>query len=129
MSSKVTINGRTVNLPSGKNVSIINNVIYINGKRWEDPENGEFKQTVKIVVSGDLLSLDTDGEAEVQGNVMGDVDAGNGASIGGDVRGSVKAGNSLTVRGSVGGDARAGNSIHCGNIAGSAKAGGGITRS
>lgn len=107
----ISINGKRINVPNGANVSIRNNVVYINGERWEDSENGQFKETVHLNVEGNLINLSTDGSATVNGNITGNLSTGG----------------SGTISGSVGGNVAAGGSIRCGTVHGSAMAGGSIT--
>jgi len=104
------INGKQVSVPPGASITMVNNVIFINGVRWEGEENGSFKQSILIRLEGEVVDLHTDNAAEIVGNVTGDVDAGNSCTVYGNVQGNVKAGNSIDCR-NIGGNAKAGNSI------------------
>lgn len=99
----ITINGKTY---VGSNISVVNDRVIIDGKPVEDPGKG----IVSIKIEGDLSSLHSDLAVTVNGNVQGNVDAGNSVTCG-NVQGSVKAGNSVNC-GDVGGSAKAGNSVN-----------------
>lgn len=101
----VTINGVTYD---GTNVKVVNNKVWIDGKRVDNAEPDK-NQILKVHVYGDLNNLDADGSVTVLGNVAGDIDAG----------GSVQARN-------VGGDIDAGGSVKCGKVGGSIDAGGSV---
>lgn len=100
----ITINGKTY---VGNNISVVNDRVIIDGKPVEDPGKG----IVSIKIEGDLASLHSDLAVTVNGNVQGDVEAGNSVTCG-NVKGNVKAG----------------NSVNCGDISGTAKAGNSVTR-
>jgi len=55
--SSISINGKTFTIPSGKNISIVNGVVSVDGKVITD-------------------SVQTDCSVDVIGNVQGNVDAG-----------------------------------------------------
>lgn len=101
----IKVNGKTIRV-NGSNISIRNDVVMADGKVVSD---GEVSGVVEIQVEGDLVTLDTDCSATVNGEVHGNVSAGNSVHAG-DVKGSVRAGNSVHC-GSVGGDIHAGNSV------------------
>lgn len=127
MPFKIRINGVELDVPPGSTCSIRNNVIFINGQRWDSAGNGEWKRSVNLVVEGDPVSVQADGAVEINGDVAGNVDAGNGLVVTGNVGGSAKAGSSLSC-GDVGGDVKAGNSVRCGAVKGSVKAAGNVTQ-
>ena len=107
MSATVTINGKTY---TGKtSVKVINNVVYIDGK----PVDGEtHTEPVKIEITGDLLSVKSDGPVSVTGDIHGDVDCGGSLKCGGSIGGSVDSGGSVTCKGNISGDVDAGGSIN-----------------
>ena len=65
------------------------------------------------------------GSAEIEGEISGNVNAGDGITCG-DIGGDANAGDGIAC-GNIGGDANAGDGIACGNIGGNANAGDGIT--
>ena len=91
----VTVNGKTVNIPSGS-VSISNNKIFVNGKEYvsDDFKDVLTNQVVNITINGDCESVECNGKAEVKGNVSGNVSAGDSVRCG-NVRGNVNAGDSV----------------------------------
>ena len=102
MSGNVTING---NIYEGNDIVIKNNNVYINGRK----QISNVKKELKIIVTGNLASLDCGGSATVNGDVLGDIDCGSSCKCN-DVGGDVDAGSSV-VCGNVGGDVDAGGSI------------------
>ena len=100
----VTING---NVFSGRNIVISGDSVIIDGKQVLEGVSG----IVNVVVTGDLSSLKSNSSVEVNGNVLGDVDAGGSISCG-DVSGDVDAGGSVNC-GNIAGDVDAGGSVNC----------------
>lgn len=100
----INVNGKSITV-SGNNISVINDKVYVGGKLVEEGLSGN----VTISFEGDLASLKVDGSATVNGNILGNVDAG----------GSVKCGN-------VGKSVDAGGSVNCLDIGGDVDAGGSI---
>lgn len=107
---RISINGSTVEVPDGASISVRDNTLYVNGSRWDGPDNGAFRGSVLVRVEGVLSRLQTDGSAEVRGEVRGDVTCGNNCVVHGPVTGSVDAGNNA-VCGRVAGRASAGNTL------------------
>ena len=106
--NNVNINGRTINVPDGASVSIINNRVIVDGVEWS--EQGEDLQgVVRVEITGYVENLRTDASVTVHGNVNGDVDAG----------GAVKCGK-------VAGNVRAGGSVKCDDVGLSVNAGGSV---
>jgi len=102
----ITINGKTY---SGNSIQVSGNAVYIDGK-LADEEGDSTTRIVKIIVEGDLVSVNAErGSVEVRG----------------DVGTFVKAGGSVACK-NVGGDADAGGSINCGNVSGDVDAGGSV---
>lgn len=99
----ITINGKTY---QGNSVSVVNNVVYVDGKRVDDKELP--KTILQIDVQGTLGELKTDAS----------VNCGN-------VTGSVEAGGSVNCD-SVGGNVNAGGSVNCDTVRGSVNAGGSV---
>lgn len=123
--NQITVNGRTISVPSGCSLSVINNVVYVDGQRWEgDPLEGTHHT---FDVQGTLLSLKVDqGDVTVHGSVQGNVDSGGSVTCG-NVDGFVSAGGSFRG-GHVNGNVSAGGSVTCEDIAGNVSAGGSIRR-
>lgn len=120
----ITVNGRSINIPDGANVSIINDVVIVNGKPWDG--NEKLSGIVRVEVQGSLMSLNVErGSVEVHGDVHGNVNCGAGAKVDGNVKGSVDAGASVTCN-DVGGDVDAGGSVKCGKVGGDIDAGGSV---
>ena len=82
--SKIVVNGHTI---VGRNVSIVNGVVTVDGKVVELPDAKE----IKIVVEGDLGSLRVDaGDVSVQGS-CGEVEVNQGSvTVAGDVKGEIQ---------------------------------------
>lgn len=98
----ININGRTYR---GSSVSIIDGVVFIDGKQQEGAVSG----VVEIrVVEGVLGELQTDASVSC-----------------GEVRGNVRAGGSVRC-GAVGGSISAGGSVNCDAVSGSIRAGGSV---
>lgn len=90
------------------NTTVKNGKVFINGKRVDTID----ESSPPIEIKGALVSLESDNEVTVNGNVGSYVRAGNSVTVSGDVRGNVEAGNSVTA-GRVLGKASAGNSVNC----------------
>ena len=90
-----------------KDISIVNNRIYINGEEYV-PKN---KNVSEIEFEGTVNSLTADCSFTIKGNVNGDIDLGGSLSITGDVEGDIDAGGSVSIIGSHKGDVDAGGSI------------------
>lgn len=99
----ITINGKTY---QGNSVSVINSVVFIDGKRIDDKDLP--KTILQIDVTGTLGELKTDASVNCD-NVTGNVEAG----------GSV---NCDRVNGNV----NAGGSVNCDTVGGSVNAGGSV---
>lgn len=64
----VTVNGKTYNIPNGGSVSVIDNVVYCNGKIITDCNKLEAKE-ISIVVQGDNNTVSSDlADITVNGN-------------------------------------------------------------
>lgn len=111
MSSIVTVNGRTYNLPNG-NVSVIGNIVYCNGKIVTDCNEFDSKE-ITITIQGDNNTVNSEGaNITVNGNAnnvstkSGDIwiggDANDVSAVSGDIEviGSVH-GNCKTVSGDI----------------------------
>jgi hypothetical protein len=110
--STVSVNDRTINIPDGRNVSIINGVVMVDGKAYTDePEPGK-PLSIDIKVSGPLANL------EVKGN--------NTKVTCGDVKGSVRTSGSVKA-GNVGGDVKTQGSVTCGDVGQGVKTMGSVT--
>lgn len=100
----VTINGTTY---EGNNVKVINDKVWVNGKRIGNAEPNK-KGILEVKVTGTLHNLETDG------SVICD-----------DVAGTVQAGGSVTCD-DVGGNVQAGGSVSCDDVGGVVMAGGSV---
>lgn len=101
----IRINGNTITVPDGANVSINNGTIIINGSI-----SGSYSDnTPKIEITGNVGSLTCPGSVEVHGNVGGKVDAGGNVNCG-DVASYVDAGGNV-ICGKVGGKVDAGGNV------------------
>ena len=125
--NSIKINGKRISVPDGHSLSIINGVVFVDGKRYSEDE--DVKQ-VNIVIEGSCGSLKVDNceHIEVHGDVNGTVDTGGAVTVKGSVGGDVDAGGSVSC-GDVDGDVDAGGAVHCGNISGYVDAGGTVFRS
>jgi hypothetical protein len=118
---KIVVNGTTVELPDGSNVSVVGDQVLVNGK----PTDIKFSNDLKIEVVGGLINLKTDrGSVVVHGDVAGLVDA-SGSVQCGNVGGKVDANGSVTC-GEVKGNVDASGSVKCGNVGGKVDAGGSV---
>jgi hypothetical protein len=86
-----------------------------------EPVNVESPEALVIKVEGDLADLATSQSVTMDGNVHGDVKAGNSVSCG-NVGGDITAGNKLTCE-DVSGDVRAGHDVTCGTVGNGVHAG------
>lgn len=103
--STIIVNGRRIDLPNGRNISVVNNRVFVDGKEVTD---SALSGIVEIKWEGPLANLEC------------------AASVScGDVGGSVRASGSVNA-GDVGGDVKAGGSVNCGRVDGSVKAGGSV---
>lgn len=100
----ITVNGKSY---VGNNISIRNGVVVIDGKL----QDGTVSGVVEVMVSGELVSLETDASVTCE-EVKGNVSAGGSVSCGA-VGGTVNAGGSVTA-GRVGGGITAGGSVRAG---------------
>jgi hypothetical protein len=110
--NKVTINGKTIQVPNG-NVSIINNKVFVNGKEI-DTSDTDLKSncgTINISVEGNVDKIDCNGSVKVKGNVSKGIDCGGSVEITGDVDGLIDCGGSVKITGSHKGDIDAGGSV------------------
>lgn len=99
--STYTFNGKTITIEGNyHDVSIINGVLYVDGKRYEKDDSEKY-EVVKVIVNGNVGKLDAT-DVEIHGDVSGDVD-GTNISITGNVDGDID-GTNVSVGGSVHGD-------------------------
>lgn len=104
---QTTINGRSY---SGKNITIKNGEVYVDGVRQADLPDGERE----VIVSGDVVSVSSEtGNITVHGGV-GSVASTNGSVKCGDVAGSVTSVNGNITAGTIAGNASSVN----GNVRG-----------
>jgi hypothetical protein len=102
MSNRIIINGKSY---SGRNITITNGNVLIDGKPGEEGLSG----IVEIKVEGDLATLECQESVTVNGNV-----------------GKLSAGGSVHCE-DVSGNINAGGSIHCGDVGGMVNAGGSVS--
>lgn len=117
----IKINGKTFSSPTGGSVNIINGRIIIDGVLQEGEK---LSGVVRVEISGGLTNLKTDADVVVNGDVLGNVDAGGSIQCGA-VGKNVDAGGSVQA-GAVTGDIDAGGSVNCGPVTGSIDAGGSV---
>lgn len=124
---KVVIDGKSISVPNGASISVINGVLYVNGE-LHTPEDDGNKLQVVVIIKGDVQGDLTVNRAsvEVEGNVTGNVKTGGSARIGGSVEGSLRASGSAQLGGSVGGSVDAGGSVNCEDVGSNVSAGGSI---
>lgn len=97
----VSVNGKTINVPNGANVSVINGQVYVDGKLQDDFSDNQ----INLIINGDINNLTTDCSVTCK-TVNGDIKAGS----------YVKCDN-------VGGNVNSGSYVKADVIKGSAKAG------
>ena len=81
--SRIFVNGIMIETAGPANVSINNGRITINGKNLDG-----IKDRTNVTIKGDINNLTVDGDAEIDGNVKGYVDAGGNVTchdVGGDI--------------------------------------------
>ncbi len=105
----VLINGNTVEIRSGENITISGNQVTVGGQTITVDE-----PRINIAITGDVGSIDGVGDVDITGNVTGDIDTSSGnIEVGGDVGGDIDcACGNVTVRGQVKGDVE----CSCGNV-------------
>jgi len=102
--TKITVNGKSYDIPAGCSVSVVNNAVYVDGELVQRTDSDG------VYITGNVEILTTDkGSITVTGEV-----------------GTIKAGGSVSA-GDVRGDVEAGGSVSCGSVAGDVKAGGSIS--
>lgn len=115
--NKCNINGKTINIPDGANVSVKNGKVYINGKLQDDLKDN----VIKLFIEGNAGNIVTDCLVKCN-NVKGDVKAGSYVECD-NITGNVEAKNYIECN-DIGGDAKAGGYIEAKCIKGSVEAGG-----
>lgn len=109
--NKVTINGKTIQVPNG-NVSIINNKVFVDGKEIDTSDTDLSKSSiVNISIEGNVDKIHCNGSVEVKGNVSKGIDCGGSVQITGDVDGAIDCGGSVRITGSHKGEIDAGGSV------------------
>jgi hypothetical protein len=121
---QVNVNGKSFTVPNGANVSIINNVLYVDGQEYTG-DGYESKQFKIEITGGVVANVKVErGDVTVHGDA-GSIDAGGSVTVSGSVSGKVDAGGSVNC-GNVSGDVDAGGSVNCGSIGGDVDAGGSV---
>lgn len=112
---KVTINGKTINVPNG-NISMINGELFVDGEKM-DVNNTDLisskDKTINIKIEGNVKNIKCNGSVEVQGDVSSDIDCGGSVSIKGNIQGDIDCCGSVTVKGTHKGSIDAGGSVIC----------------
>jgi len=98
--NKVTINGKTIQVPNG-NVSIINSKVFVNGKEIDtsDTDLNTGCGIVNISIEGNVEKIDCNGSVEVKGSVSKGIDCNGSIHIIGDVDGKIDCGGSVKIQG------------------------------
>ena len=120
----IEINGKKFN---GSSINILNGKVIVDGKDVTSDCGNIINNTISVVLTGDLCSLTSDGDVEVNGDIVGKVEVNNNLTVFGNIDGNAKADNNLKCN-DISGDAKAGNNIQCGNINGNVKAGNNIIK-
>lgn len=119
--NRITINGKVIEV-EGHNISIVEDSITVDGVTIEKGLSG----IVDIKFEGDITNLTIHkGNAEINGNIRGNVDVGGSVKCSGYIGGDIEAGGSVTC-GNVEGNVDAGGSVTCENITGDIDAGGSV---
>ncbi len=119
---KIIVNGTTVEVPDGSNVSLVDGKLIVNDKNT----NIRLPNDIKIEVIGGLINLKAErGSVTVNGDVTGTVDANGSVQVTGSVGGKVDANGNVTC-GDVKGDVDAGGNVTCRTVHGDVDAGGNI---
>jgi len=105
---EININGKTINIPEGRNIQITRDSIIVDGKNVESYEVTK----IEITINGDVERLDCNGSVKVSGNVLGNIDCNGSVAVSGDVSGSINCNGSCTC-GKVMGSIDAGGSVIC----------------
>jgi len=101
--SRVTINGKSYDLPPHQSLSVINGDIYLDGVKFNSSETKD-RKIVNIVFEQSVGDVNIDiqqGEVTVKGDAK-NIDCTN-ISVGGNVFGDID-GTNITIKGSVSGD-------------------------
>lgn len=128
--SKITINGKTLTLPSGPPVDVMlrDGRIFLDGKEL-DPEGEKLTGPVQITIQGNVTG-NVEGAYStlaISGNVTGNARAGSTLTCGA-VGGDAKSGTTMTVQGDVKGRAHSGTNMHVrGGVKGGCTAGTSVT--
>jgi hypothetical protein len=138
--NKITVNGITVEVPDGANISIIDGTIMVGSTVIQEGLKG----IVEVKWEGPAANIDCKANLSVAGNVEGGAQANNNITVGGSVYGNVvagnnvvcgpvvdgavKSGNNVECGGDINGDVSADNNVMCGNVGGRVKAGNNVIR-
>lgn len=101
-------------------------IVQVRNGKILDRNKWDCNSRIKLAVDSfeGTLNAEIWGNADIKGDVGGNVNAGNGVACQ-NVGGSVNAGNGVAC-GNVGGDIDSGNSVACGNVGGEINAGGNV---
>ena len=105
--NRIFVNGKEIAC-SGRNISVINGKVSVDGKVVEDNLTGD----ITVVVDGDVSSIECDGDVTVNGNCESGIDCGGSCTVAKYVRGNINAGGSVDC-GDVDGYINAGGSVRC----------------
>lgn len=119
----MTVNGKTINVPSGRSVSVINGVVIVDGVRYGEQDFGKDILEIKVT-EGTIENLTSDRSITCL-NVSGNIIA-KGSVTCGNIGGNVDSTGSVTCD-RINGSVRANGSVVCDNVGGDVTAGGSIT--
>lgn len=122
----VSINGKTVTIPDGKSVSIVNNKIFVDGVEFKTDKGTVEGLTIIVQGNVEKLEVKSDNQITIQGNISGDAEI-EGSLNCDSIGGNVSAGGSVNCD-DIKGNVSAGGSVNCDDIGGSCSAGGSIRR-
>jgi hypothetical protein len=122
---QVQINGNSFEVPDGSNISIINNILYVDGQEYTG--DGYESKQFKIEIWGGVANIEVqNGDVSVNGN-SGSIKAGGSVTVGRN-SGSIDAKGSVKIGENVSGSVTAAGSVNCGFVGGDVKAGGSVKR-
>jgi hypothetical protein len=124
---KIVINGNTIDVPEGANVSITKDGVTINGKDVTPSKYHEQKEIHVYIDAGVRINtLNTGGGRVEAHDVIGSINSGGGNIKCGGVGGSLTSDGGNVDCGNVGGSLNSGGgNVNCGTVRGSTRTGGG----
>lgn len=104
----IQVGGTSYEVPDGANISVVNNVLFVDGKEYSGDYGTSKQLLIQIIGNPSFVAVDR-GNVDVQGNIE-----------------KLKAGGNAIISGSVTGGVAAGGNVKCGAISGSVSAGGNV---